>query len=269
MRFPMLVAAATCVVWTAAGGEVQGGELQRYGAKALHGVGSLVRLRSELGASRLLEVLKLNRIDLDHATRLDTLIIPEPSAAFIDLTPFPSYLKGVDSLGKVLLVAVRIQAFAAYEHGRLARWGPVCTGGASSPTSPGYYTANWKARHHVSSTNETWIMPYTVNVDLRVGTALHEYALPGIPSSHCCMRLMEDDARWVFEWVEVIPSAPGRAMSTRGTGVVVFGEYDFQSVPPWKNLQSNPAATHLSEKEIDEAIHLIPSISGPPTKEGQ
>lgn len=208
------------------------------------GPGTVARLQAERGESGFLDILRVNRRDSRHAMSADTLLIPEPGLASLDLSPFPRSIAVIDSIPKLIVVSIRVQAFAAYERGTLVRWGAVCTGGPNTPTRPGTYRANWKARTHRSSVNENWIMPFTVNIDARVGTALHEYDLPGQPTSHCCIRLLHADAEWVFGWVE--SAASGR----RGTLVVLIGDYDFESRPPWMGLASDPEATRVTDEEI-------------------
>ncbi|HET9251443.1 MAG TPA: L,D-transpeptidase [Candidatus Eisenbacteria bacterium] len=214
-------------------------------------MGSLLRLKADLGDESFVTALKLSRVDLKHAARLDTLIAPMPGVSLLYLSPFPASLPQADSIPKLLLVSLRLQAFAAYESGRIVTWGPISSGGSQSPTRTGLYHPNWKDRRHVSSVDSTWIMPWTVNIDDRVGTALHQYSLPGRPASHCCIRLLESDARWIYDWIRT--SAPGR----RGTPVVLFGEYRFELPPPWRSLPRNPGLATLGADEVDDALDLL------------
>ena len=237
-----------------------------YRAVPLAGAGSLARLRATLGANRFLETLKLNRVDQAHALGIDTLIVADPGAAFLDLAPFPHGIAEAESLSKLLLISLRVQAFGAYEHGALIRWGPICSGGPNSPSEGGLFFANWKARDHVSTVDSTWIMPWTVNIDSRLGTAVHRYSLPGRPASHCCIRLMEDDAHWVYDWVTTRTLSPkGDKVLSRGTPVVLIGAYDFSGQPPWKELVADPGATRLESREIAFAVDLL-ARRGPSSK---
>jgi hypothetical protein len=239
--------------------EVRGGDRPRVspGARAvpLSGVGSLLRLKQELGDEAFRIALKLNRVDFQHAARFDTLIVPAANATLLDLSPFPPSLPEVRTLPKLILVSLRLQAFAAYESGQAVMWGPISSGGPRSPTRSGLYHANWKDRDHVSSVDKRWVMPWTVNIDDRVGTALHQYSLPGRPVSHCCIRLLEGDARWVYDWVEVGRST-GSAIR-RGTPIVLFGAYRFGLPPPWRALPVDPAAASLGPEEIADALSLL------------
>ena len=235
--------------------EIPGGDRSSVAAGAravpVAGVGSLLRLKREIGEESFEISLRLSRVDLRHAAGIETLIVPEPGRTLLDFSPFPAQLSEAAFRPKLLLVSLRLQAFAAYEYGRIATWGPICSGGRSSPTSAGLHHANWKDRDHVSSVDSTWIMPWTVNIDDRVGTALHEYGLPGRPASHCCIRLLGEDARWVYDWVDV------RGTSGPGTPIVLFGAYRFDLSPPWKALPTDPEGATLGTEEVDEALRLL------------
>jgi hypothetical protein len=61
--------------------------------------------------------------------------------------------------------------------------------------------------------------------------------LPGYPASHGCIRLLERDARWLYEWGEpwVLDASRTRALA-RGTPVFILGRYDFAAAPPWRSV---------------------------------
>jgi len=218
----------------------------------------VARLQARLGADRFLDVLKLNRLDRSHALLADTLVLPDDSLRTAELSPWPLRLEAIDSIPKTLLVSLRIQAFGAYENGRLTRWGPISSGGPNAPSRTGRYAVCWKARLHVSTSDTTWIMPWTVNIDPEVGTALHQYSLPGLPASHCCIRLLTEDAMWIYDWVATWKlSGDGRTILIRGTPVVLFGDYDFQAPPPWRRLPVDPGATDLTSAEMASALRLL------------
>jgi hypothetical protein len=114
------------------------------------------------------------------------------------------------------------------------------------------YRANWKARQRVSTFDSTWVMPWCVNLDDAVGVALHAYALPGRPASHCCIRLLEPDAHWIHDWIVV-----GR------TPVFVLDAYDFDAPPPWRRLPVDPAACDVPEDLVEVVIAARgPDIEG-------
>ena len=78
-------------------------------------------------------------------------------------------------------------------------------------------------------------MPWYFNFHNESGLAFHQYALPGRPASHACIRLLERDAIWLFEWGEswILDERGWEVLDSR-TPVWIFGEYDFDAPPPWR-----------------------------------
>ena len=205
-------------------------------------------------------IYRLNRIDSGSLYRLDTLVIPVPSdSAFQMHSPFPEQLLWARELGKLVIFSYRIQAFGAYNHGRLVRWGPTSIGRRTRLTPLGLYSANWKEAVHVSSIDPDWNMPYTVNLELNSGIAMHQYAMPGKPASHKCMRLQMADAMWLFNWVDLPLSQHKGTRGAFGTPVVVFGKYNFKRKGPWHRLPKNPKATHHTSSALE--VELSPYLA--------
>lgn len=161
---------------------------------------SITDLESRLGADAFTEMLKINRTDKKHIRAGDSLIIPDASADLMSIAPYPIQLEIARNIPKLVLVSRRVQAFGAYEFGRLVRWGPTSTGKKSTPTPAGLYHANWKAKTRRSSVNQSWILPWCFNLDDTAGISFHQFDLPGYPASHGCVRLLEEDAKWIYDW---------------------------------------------------------------------
>jgi hypothetical protein len=165
---------------------------------------------------------KLNRADIRHLPRLRELVVPlswpDDELAY---SPFPRRLPAADA--QLLIVDQPSQAFGAYERGRLVRWGPTSSGRRASPTPAGWFRLNWRSRGRHSTVDPEWFMEWYLNFDNAAGLALHTHPLPGYPASHGCVRLLERDAMWLYEW--------GRA----GTPLVIAGRYAFGSPPPWRS----------------------------------
>lgn len=199
---------------------------------------------------RVLE--KLNRADRDHLRRLGTVIVPRiwegDETAY---SPFPDRYDAASSLAKALLVRLDIQAFAAYEHGHLVRWGPVSTGGRGRETTPGRLSLNWKSTGRRSTVNPDWYMPWYFNIRNDEGVAFHAYALPGRPASHGCIRLLERDAIWLFSWGEEWILEEGRVRA-HGTPVLIDGRYDFDGPPPWKDVTTLGRLVTLPDYPLEE-----------------
>jgi hypothetical protein len=77
-------------------------------------------------------------------------------------------------------------------------------------------------------------MPWYFNFANDRGFGVHQYDLPGRPASHGCVRMLERDAKWVFEWGEGWTIDPdSKDVVGYGTPVVVIGSYDFKKRQPW------------------------------------
>jgi hypothetical protein len=202
-------------------------------------------------------LLKLNRLDAQHLRAGVTLLIPEQVDELINYSPFPRKVETVREIPKLLLVSLRVQAFGAYEFGRLVHWGPTSTGKKATPTPAGLYHTNWKSKATRSTVNEEWLLPWYFNIDNKRGTSFHQYDLPGYPASHGCIRLLADDAAWIYGWADQWTlSTDRRRVESHGTPVIVFGEYDYGKQAPWKNLVTDYGAASVTGSEMEEAIRL-------------
>lgn len=184
---------------------------------------------------------KLNRADPPNLARLKTMAIPEEwDYTELAYSPFPEQWQAAAAEPKYLVVYLPVQAFAAYEYGRLVRWGALSSGTAAHPTPPGLYHLNWKSPGRHSTVNHEWFMPHYFNFDNWNGLSLHQYAMPGRPSSHSCIRLLEADAKWLAQWGEGWVLSGGQLVR-HGTPLWIIGRYRFESLPPW--LEAGPAAS--------------------------
>jgi hypothetical protein len=180
----------------------------------------------------------LNRVTLANLSLGDTLVVPtEFGLDFRAYSPFPRYYPAARDFEKLFIIHKSVQAFAAYEHGKLARWGVVNTGSPeATPTPNGRFNFNWKTEYRVSSLSppgEPWEMYWVFNFHDARGIHIHQYAMPtGGPTSHGCVRLIDADAKWVYNWADAwTTSAGGTGLASRqgrllepGTTVLVLGK---------------------------------------------
>ena len=217
---------------------------------------SLSSLRSTLGEPEAAVVLKLNRLDPKHVRKGTRLAVPDGPVSLMALSPFPQELEICRSLPKLILVSREAQAFGAYESGRLVFWGPTSTGKKSTQTPAGLYHTNWKKQSTRSSVNPAWILPWAFNLDNVEGIAFHEYDLPGYPASHGCVRLLNQDAKWIYEWADTwILSKRDNSLVAYGTPVIIFGDYSYGKETPWSRLTSNPNAASVSKTTAEQALN--------------
>ena len=190
---------------------------------------------SRFTSQQFVLLLKRNHVDSVHLGRLSRMVVPDRwDLDELLYSPMPQVIPQLSQERKAIAVDLPGQTFGAYESGKLVRWGPVCSGGKGHQTPPGVYHLNWRARIHVSRENPTWIMPWCFNFAADRGLALHQYVLPGRPASHGCVRMLDEDAKWLFYWGEgwIISASTGE-IAQSGTLVLILGRYDFRAVQPW------------------------------------
>ena len=222
----------------------------------VEGMATLRELQKTHGSEGFLAILHLNRLDLAHVRDGAQLVVPAGPRSMADLSPFPASIGQDDWIPRrLLLVSRRVQAFAAYESGTRVRWGATSTGRRETQTPAGLFATNWRAKLRRSSDNREWLLPWYVNFVNETGVSFHQFALPGYPASHACARLLEDDAKWIYDWVELWTlDASGRRIERYGTPVLVFGDYDFDRPGPWTQLPSVPNAATVTLDELRRAL---------------
>ncbi|HKQ18744.1 MAG TPA: L,D-transpeptidase, partial [Candidatus Eisenbacteria bacterium] len=137
---------------------------------------------------------------------------------------------------KAIVVHKEWQVFGAYEGGRLIRWGPISSGRRTMRTPEGLFYLNWRSSGRRSTVNRNWYLRWYYNFENHKGLSFHQYALPGRPASHACIRLLERDAQWIYHWGESWQlDRQGRKVLARGTPVLVLEAFDFGSAPPWRS----------------------------------
>lgn len=193
---------------------------------------------SEKGKRRARAVELLNRIDLAFVKPGDIIVVPDTfDIDFRAYSPFPRYYEGARDHDKLFIIHKSVQAWAAYEYGELARWGLVSTGSPDeTPTPTGRYNFNWKEPYRVSSLSpedEAWEMYWVFNFYVERGIHIHQYDMPTDgPTSHGCVRLVDSDARWIFDWADPWQTADGsvgyasigKKILKQGSLVLVLGK---------------------------------------------
>lgn len=208
-------------------------------------------------------IAALNRLTPSRIKTGKIIILPDTVYSDImPYSPFPWHLDDCDSISKLILICKRIQAFGAYENGRLVRWGPTSTGRKKAITPSGIFHTNYKAKLKISTVNGSWRMPWYFNISNRGGIGLHQYDLPGYPASHSCIRLFQKDAFWIFNWADAwLLNADETLIVKKGTPVIIFGTYDYESAPPWKALVDNKDILYLTGEELKILQEYISKIN--------
>ncbi len=181
----------------------------------------------------------LNRADVAHLGRLPVLVIPEQWLDDeLQYSPLPLSCAWANEHPKALVVHQPSQVFGGYESGRLVRWGPVSSGREAHPTPSGLFHLNWRSPGRHSTVDPDWYLPWYFNFHNDRGIAFHQFTLPGRPASHACVRLLERDAQWLYEWGEGwVLDERGWTVLDPGTPVFILQQYDFGAPPSWRSLE--------------------------------
>lgn len=223
---------------------------------------------AERGRDRSKLVELLNRQLMRNVQPGDTLIIP--TRFELDLraySPFPRYYPGAREFDKLFIMHKKIQAFAAYEHGKLVRWGIINTGNPEKTATPkGRYNFNWKQEFRVSTLSppdDPWEMYWVFNFHDPRGMHVHQYEMPtGGPASHGCVRLVDADARWIYHWADgwkttssgTGPASRGRVLE-QGTTVLVIGDDPKDTPRPFTYRRRYPI---LKRVELPDHPYDVP-----------
>ena len=202
-------------------------------------------------------ILALNRLDSKNKWRADTLAIPDKIDHSLMLySPFPTQLEVLKDVKKMVFFSYPIQAYALYENGKLIKWGPTSMGKKAAQTKRGLMFANWKKELAISTVNSSWKLPFNFNIHNTLGIGWHQYDLPGYPASHSCLRLLMNDAKFMYNWADQwILNKGGATVKANGTPVIVFGDYQWGGKKPWKNLILDPKSNDISVEELNNIIN--------------
>jgi hypothetical protein len=205
--------------------------------------------------SKIEIVTAINRTDRANLSKLDSLVIPSDfDGDVVYYLPFPLKVDYLKDVAKVLLFSYPTQTFGAYENGVLTYAGPTNMGRKKDKTPIGLFYTNWKAEKTTSTFDDEWELKWNFNIENKLGVGFHEYTLPGLPVSHSCLRLLEKDAKSLYNWADQWVLADAENVKVKGTPVVVFGAYKFGEPKPWLQLIQNPKALDLSEAQIESEI---------------
>lgn len=206
-------------------------------------------------SSKIEIVTAINRTDKANLSKHDSIVIPSDfDGDVVYYLPFPLQVDYLKDVSKVLLFSYPTQTFGAYENGVLTYSGPTNMGRKKDKTPLGLFFTNWKAEQTTSTFDDEWELKWNFNIENKLGVGFHEYSLPGLPVSHSCLRLLEKDAKFLYEWADEWILADEENVKVKGTPVIVFGNYAYDEPKPWIQLIKNSKALDLSQAQIEDEI---------------
>lgn len=210
-------------------------------------------LKTNKSATELEIALAVNRTDKQFFTKMDSVIIPTDFSGDISFyLPFPVEVPYLVDVDKILFFSYPTQTFAGYENGILIYTGPTNMGRKKDPTPTGLFFCNWKAEETISTVDDEWKLLWNFNIANKGGIGFHQYNLPGYPASHSCLRLLEKDAKNLYQWADQWVLVDDENVKFKGTPVIVFGNYPFGDPKPWLQLVKNPKSLDISESEMEK-----------------
>ncbi len=219
-------------------------------------------LRALQPGDTLTALLAVNRVDRTNLMYLDTLVIPDSIGIGINMySPFPKKVDNLQNVHKIMFISQYAQAFAVYENGVRIRWGPTSTGKKYTTTPNGLFATNWKSKKTYSTVNPSWILEWYFNLANLDGVGMHQYALPGYPASHGCVRLYQRDAYWLYHWADQWVVEDGK-IAVYGSPVVIFDPYPFGERKPWRLLAEDLDAIKITPAKLSAAMKdFLPTVA--------
>ncbi|UUV22231.1 L,D-transpeptidase [Paenimyroides aestuarii] len=211
--------------------------------------------KEKFTSEQLATIVALNRVDKSTFTSVDTLLIPDQfDDDFLAYAPFPYTLNSAKEISKLAIFSYPIQAYGLYENGELVKWGPSSMGSKEHATPTGLYFCNWKGEEVISTFDDEWVLRWNFNIENEEGIGWHQYSMPGYPASHSCLRLLEADAKWMYDWADEWILADKETVKAKGTPVIIYGSYDFEGRKPWLDLAKNSHANDISAETLNEIV---------------
>src|SRR3982751_2991278 len=95
-------------------------------------------------------------------------------------------------------------------------------------------------------------MAWHFNFENALGLAFHEYTLPAKPDSHGCIRLLQRDAKWLYEWGEAAADCVPDGVTGEGT-----------TVPDSRQLQIRCSTAVAFRRLVEDAGPTLRSVTRP------
>jgi len=119
----------------------------------------------------------------------------------------PARFNHLSQTPKYILIDVGQQCLGLYDYGRLTHQFPISSGRSGTPTKK--FTILSKEHDHYSTKYDNAWMPYSLR--LYGNYFIHGGILPSYAASHGCVRMIYENAVFVYNWAQV--GTPGEVVS--------------------------------------------------------
>jgi len=119
----------------------------------------------------------------------------------------PEYIGSISQSPQFILIDVGEQCLGLYEYGKLIHQFPISSGRHGTPTKK--FVLLSKEKDHYSSKYDNAWMPYSMR--LFGNYFIHGGILPNYPASHGCVRMIYENAIFVYNWAKV--GTPGEIIN--------------------------------------------------------
>lgn len=119
----------------------------------------------------------------------------------------PERINSISQLPQYILIDVGQQCLGLYVHGKLLHLFPISSGRNGTPAKK--FVISSKEQDHFSSKYDNAWMPYSLR--LFGDYFIHGGILPSYAASHGCIRMIYENAVFVFNWVKI--GTPGEIIN--------------------------------------------------------
>jgi hypothetical protein len=174
------------------------------------------------------DVARFNRIDRRHVRAGIEIKAPVSLHLIKHFTPLPSRYPRAEAHARFILIDLSEQFLGAYEYGQLIFSSPVTTGNKDNDTPTGEFriSAAEVLRRSTLYTMEGTDIPFPMTYALRfhidrdgVGFWIHGRDLPGMPASHGCVGLYDEEMQKRYYGVHGTPGSMTQGGCSSGSSV--------------------------------------------------
>lgn len=143
----------------------------------------------------------------------------------------PERIENISHMAKFILIDLGEQCLGLYQYGKLIELFPISSGRDNRTPAKKFTVLSKEIDHYSKKYNDAW-MPYSLR--LFGDIFLHGGILPSYAASHGCIRLIYQNAVFIFNWAEI--GTPGEIVNQNQTAFRQKEELPVEEEPSIKTL---------------------------------